>query len=165
MPAPNESWGTRSNAGRPLSANQEAGMAKRATKKHDVKQQLIDGLNKDLNLELEAVLRYLYHSASATGLLGHELREELKGDIVGEMNHAVFLADKIDAESQILSNAEISYQPTQPQLSIQVDRQRAADLNVPLDQISITLRAMVNGEDVIDIQGDQISAHGLKMSK
>lgn len=25
------------------------------------KQQLIDGLNDDLNLELEAVLRYLYH--------------------------------------------------------------------------------------------------------
>ena len=63
----------------------------------NMKQQLIDGLNDDLNLELEAVLRYLYHSASATGLLGHELREELKGDIQGELNHAVFLADKITA--------------------------------------------------------------------
>ena len=75
-------------------------MAKRATKSttRNVKQELIDGLNKDLNLELEAVLRYLYHSASATGLLGHELREELKGDIAGEMDHAVFLADKIAAQ-------------------------------------------------------------------
>jgi bacterioferritin len=74
-------------------------MVKRATTrtKRNPKQELIDGLNQDLNLELEAVLRYLYHSASATGLLGHELREELKGDIVGEMNHAVFLADKIAA--------------------------------------------------------------------
>jgi bacterioferritin len=74
-------------------------MAKRATRrtKRVPKQELIDGLNQDLNLELEAVLRYLYHSASATGLLGHELREELKGDIAGEMNHAVFLADKITA--------------------------------------------------------------------
>ena len=71
-------------------------MAKRATTR-DVKQELIDGLNEDLNLELEAVLRYLHHSASATGLLGHELREELKGDIVGEVDHAVFLADKITA--------------------------------------------------------------------
>ena len=59
--------------------------------------QLIDGLNDDLNLELEAVLRYLYHSSSATGLLGHELREELSSDIQGELNHAVFLADKITA--------------------------------------------------------------------
>jgi len=71
-------------------------MAKRTTKR-DVKADLIDGLNQDLNLELEAVLRYLNHSSSATGLLGHELREELKGDIVGELQHAVFLADKITA--------------------------------------------------------------------
>ena len=61
------------------------------------KQELIIGLNKDLNHELEAVLRYLYHSSSATGLLGHELRELLKEDINGEVNHAVFLADKITA--------------------------------------------------------------------
>ena len=87
-------------------------MAKRATKRttRDVKQELIDGLNKDLNLELEAVLRYLYHSASATGLLGHELREELKGDIMGEMNHAVFLADKVTA-----LGGELDINPSMPQ--------------------------------------------------
>ena len=68
-----------------------------AKRKDTGKQELVDGLNEDLNLELEAVLRYLYHSASATGLLGHELREELKADLVGELNHAIFLADKITA--------------------------------------------------------------------
>ncbi len=62
-----------------------------------IKQELINGLNEDLNVELEAVLRYLYHSSSATSLLGHELRELLKADLVGELNHAVFLADKIKA--------------------------------------------------------------------
>ena len=41
-----------------------------ANKTNTLRKQLIDGLNEDLNLELEAVLRYLYHSASATGLLG-----------------------------------------------------------------------------------------------
>ena len=73
------------------------------------KQKLIDGLNEDLNLELEAVLRYLYHSSTATGLLGHELREELKGDIQGELNHAVFLADKITA-----LGGELRIDPTMP---------------------------------------------------
>ena len=68
-----------------------------ANKTNTLRKQLIDGLNEDLNLELEAVLRYLYHSASATGLLGHELREELKADLQGELNHAIFLADKITA--------------------------------------------------------------------
>lgn len=61
------------------------------------KQDLIDGLNEDLNLELETLLRYLDHAATATSLLGHELRELLKADLTGELNHAVFLADKIVA--------------------------------------------------------------------
>ncbi len=59
------------------------------------KHQLIEGLNEDLNLELGAVLRFLYHSAIATGSLGHELREFLKKEIANELNHASFLADKI----------------------------------------------------------------------
>jgi bacterioferritin len=74
-----------------------------------IKQKLIDGLNGDLNRELEAVLRYLYHSATATSLLGHELRELLKGDLAGELNHAIFLADKIAA-----LGGEVKIQPTMP---------------------------------------------------
>lgn len=73
------------------------------------KQALIDGLNGDLNRELEAVLRYIYHSATATSLLGHELREVLKADITGEVNHAVFLADKIAA-----LGGEVRIQPSMP---------------------------------------------------
>ena len=80
-----------------------------AKRKDTLKQQLIDGLNEDLNLELEAVLRYLFHSASATGLLGHELREELKGDLQGELTHAVFLADKITA-----LGGEVKINPAMP---------------------------------------------------
>ncbi|MEL6869285.1 MAG: efflux RND transporter permease subunit [Pseudomonadota bacterium] len=60
------------------------------------------------------------------------------------------LAARIE-ESALLANPEISYQPTQPQLSVQVDRRRAADLDVSLDEIATTLRAMVGGEDVIDL--------------
>ena len=59
--------------------------------------ELIDGLNEDLNLELEAVLRHLYYSALATGLLGHELREALQGEGAKELGHAAYLADKITA--------------------------------------------------------------------
>ena len=66
------------------------------------------------------------------------------------------LATAIDTQSDILSNAEISYQPTQPQLSVQIDRQRAADLGVDLDDLSQTLRAMIGGDDLVDLNvGDQ----------
>jgi hydrophobe/amphiphile efflux-1 (HAE1) family protein len=73
------------------------------------------------------------------------------GDYAQIYEGARALADAIDSRSDILSNAEISYQPTQPQISIQVDRQRAADLRVPLDELSVTLRAMVGGEDLVDL--------------
>ena len=66
------------------------------------------------------------------------------------------LADAIDTRSDRLANAEISYQPTQPQLSVRIDRQRAADLGVDLDALALTLRAMVGGEEVVDLNvGDQ----------
>ncbi|HAZ60119.1 MAG TPA: multidrug transporter AcrB [Gammaproteobacteria bacterium] len=58
------------------------------------------------------------------------------------------LAEAIDTRSDSLHNAEISYQPTQPQLSVQIDRRRAADLGVALDDISVTLAAMVGGQRI-----------------
>mgnify|MGYP000542480512 CR=1 FL=1 len=66
------------------------------------------------------------------------------------------LAAAIDTQSEILSNAEISYQPTQPQLSVRIDRQRASDLGVSLEDLAQTLRAMVGGEELVDLNvGDQ----------
>lgn len=66
------------------------------------------------------------------------------------------LATAIDTRSEILSNPDISYQPTQPQLSVQIDRQRASDLGVELDDLAQTLRAMVGGDDLVDLNvGDQ----------
>ena len=61
------------------------------------------------------------------------------------------LAERIEAESEILSNAELSYQPTQPQISIRIDRRRAANLGVSLEDLSQTLRVMVGGDDIVDL--------------
>ncbi len=66
------------------------------------------------------------------------------------------LYDAINADSEILSNPSVSYQPTQPQLSIRIDRRRAADLGVPLEELSTTLRVMVGGDEIVDLNvGDQ----------
>jgi len=81
-------------------------------------------------------------------LTGREYAEIYEG--------ALALERVIDTESRILSNPEISYQPTQPQLSIRIDRRRAADLGVPLSELSVTLRAMVGGDELVDLNvGDQ----------
>ena len=61
------------------------------------REDLLRGLNDDLNLELETVLRGVAHAAVGRGMLGHELRELLKSELPGELEHAMFLADKIVA--------------------------------------------------------------------
>jgi hydrophobe/amphiphile efflux-1 (HAE1) family protein len=58
------------------------------------------------------------------------------------------LAEAVETGSGHLHNAQISYQPTQPQLSVQIDRRRAADLGVRLEDISATLAAMVGGQRI-----------------
>ena len=69
---------------------------------------------------------------------------------------ALKLSEAIDTQSTILSNPDISYQPTQPQLSIRIDRQRTSDLGVDLDDVAQTLRAMVGGDEIVDLNvGDQ----------
>ena len=66
------------------------------------------------------------------------------------------MEQEIDTNSLMFANPEISYQPTQPQLSIQIDRRRAADLGVPLSELSQTLRVMVGGDELVDLNvGDR----------
>ena len=61
------------------------------------KKALIDGLNEDLANELGASILYLYQTSVANGWDGEELREFLSAEITGEMQHAIFLAQKIAA--------------------------------------------------------------------
>ena len=73
------------------------------------REDLINGLNEDLNLELEALLRSVYHAAAGRGMLGHELRELLKKELPSELDHATFLADKI-----IALGGELRIRPAMP---------------------------------------------------
>lgn len=68
------------------------------------------------------------------------------------------LAEAMDTESDgVFSASEISYQPTQPQLSIEIDRLKAADLGVDLDELALTLSASVGGRDIADLNVDDRS--------
>jgi bacterioferritin len=70
---------------------------------------LIRGSNDDLNLELETILRGVAHAAVGRGMLGHELRELLKAELPGELDHAMFLADKI-----VALGGEVEVRPATP---------------------------------------------------
>ena len=56
-----------------------------------------------------------------------------------------------------LSRPRISFDPTQPQLSVEIERRRAADLGVDLAELAATLRAMINGDEIVDLNVDDQS--------
>ena len=63
-------------------------------------------------------------------------------------------SDAIREQLDSVSRPRVSYDPSQPQLSVQIDRERASDLNVSLDDVAQTLRVMVDGFRVIDLNVD-----------
>lgn len=56
-----------------------------------------------------------------------------------------------------MEDPEVEYQQTQPQLTVKVDRPRAEDLGVPMDGIVNTLRAMIDGYEVVELSVDDRS--------
>lgn len=88
---------------------------------------------------------------------GGGLELALTGEDYDQIYRAA-LAFKEAIESRLpdFGNARISYQPTQPQLRVNIDRRRAEELGVNFSDISSTLRAAINGDDIADLNvGDQ----------
>ena len=61
--------------------------------------------------------------------------------------YATTLLDKVH-DIDGVTDASMSFEATQPELRINVDRKRAADLGVSLDTLSSTMGALVGGEEV-----------------
>ena len=69
---------------------------------------------------------------------------------------ALDFAKNIEDALPELGAVEVSYQPTQPQLRVNIDRRRAEELGVAFSDVSRTLRAAINGDDIVDLNvGDQ----------
>ena len=64
------------------------------------------------------------------------------------------LAAAVEERSTMLSSPRIAFDPTQPQLSVSIDRRRAADLGVDLPSLAATLRAMIDGDELVDLNID-----------
>lgn len=65
------------------------------------------------------------------------------------------VGDRMVAEIQQrlprLEDVRLSYQATQPEVSVKIDRRRAADLGIDVEAVATTLRAMVDGYEVTEI--------------
>lgn len=76
--------------------------------------------------------------------------------LIGNEYDQIFAAAKafalaIEERLPKLERPHISYDPTQPQLSIDIDRRRASDLGVDLNGLASTLRAMIDGYELVDL--------------
>ena len=79
--------------------------------------------------------------------------------LLGNSYDEIFEAAKLFAaalEEKLpeLTRPRIHFDPTQPQLSVQIDRRRAADLGVDLPELAATLRAMIDGDELVDLNID-----------
>lgn len=84
---------------------------------------------------------------------------DLQVALVGNDYDQIYEATKVfvRAIEDRLPNVEQpqpSYDPTQPQLSVEIDRRRAADLGVDLGNLAATLRAMIDGDELVDLNID-----------
>jgi bacterioferritin len=57
--------------------------------------ELISALNNSLNREISTVLRYLLQGSTIKGLVNEPLRQLYREEVLEEMGHAQYLADKI----------------------------------------------------------------------
>jgi hydrophobe/amphiphile efflux-1 (HAE1) family protein len=115
--------------------------------------------------ELEPILRNMPGSSvriaspNSLGLRGggSEFEVALVGNEYPDIYAAAQeLAYAIETELTNVVAPRIGYQPTQPQLSVQIDRRRAADLGVPLGDLALTLEAMIDGQELVDLNvGDE----------
>ncbi len=87
--------------------------------------------------------------------------EGLSIALLGNDYDSIFAAAKrltaaIEDRLPQLYRPRIAFDPTQPQLSVQIDRRRAADLGVDLSSLAATLQAMINGDELVDLNiGDE----------
>jgi hydrophobe/amphiphile efflux-1 (HAE1) family protein len=88
---------------------------------------------------------------------GGGLEMALTGDTYERIYRSALAFGKlIEEKLPELGRPDIGYQPTQPQLRVNIDRRRAEELGVSFSDISTTLRVAISGDDVTDLNiGDQ----------
>jgi len=65
-----------------------------------------------------------------------------------------------------VTDSDTSFETQQPELRVTIDRQRAADIGVPLDAVSSSLRTLVGGEEVSRFKdGDEQYAVNLRLDE
>jgi hydrophobic/amphiphilic exporter-1 (mainly G- bacteria), HAE1 family len=94
-------------------------------------------------------------SSGSSSSSGGTLEVAVTGPDYPRIAEAAFaLAAAIERELPRITEPDVDYAATQPQLSLRVDRTRAADLGVPVEGLDAVLRAVVQGNEVTTLTID-----------
>jgi len=106
----------------------------------------------ELNHELQQLpgVQVFARTSNSLGIRGggQGLQFALTGNDYGTLSK---VADKLSAAMEkdpVYGVVQVNYDTTQPQLSIKINRQRAADLGIPVDQISTAVETLLSGDDL-----------------
>lgn len=98
------------------------------------------------------------NSLSIRGGGGSEIEFAVTGaDYESIAEAADELINAIERRIPAMRSPVMEYSTTQPQVSVMIDRERAADLGVDIAGIASTLRAMVDGSEVAELNVDDDS--------
>ncbi len=115
-------------------------------------QQLAADINKQLSDMPGAQVRVIQGSSLQVRGGGAGLEIALLGndyDVLYEASND--LAQVLQDRIPYIEDVRVQFDTSQPELSFNIDRERANDLNVPMERISETLRVMVDRLDLLDL--------------
>lgn len=114
--------------------------------------ELAEEINEKLSDLPGAQVRVVQGSALGGGRGGAGLEAALLGNDYDDLYIAATdIADKLKNEIPEIEDVRVQFDTSQPELSFNIDRERANDLNVPMERISETLRVMVDRLDLLDL--------------
>jgi HAE1 family hydrophobic/amphiphilic exporter-1 len=114
--------------------------------------QLAERVQKALNDLPGARVRIRGGSSLGRGGGDGSIQMAITGDNHARIAEAAYaFAEAIERDLPQLRDVRVNYAATQPQLSLQVDRERASALGVPLDGLDTVLRALVESTQVAEL--------------
>ena len=109
-------------------------------------------ITSDLNRQLQRLpgVQVFARTSNSLGIRGGG--QGLQFAITGnDYDSLAAAADKLIAAMEkdpVYDRIQLNYNTTQPQLAIKVDRQRASDVGIPVDQISTAVQILLSGKDL-----------------
>ena len=85
---------------------------------------------------------------SGGGFTAYNLEYSLQGDDLRILEATAEVISAEMRESPLFVDTALSFEPGKPEIQIQIDRRRSADLGVPLRPLASTIRSLVGGVEV-----------------